>query len=164
MYTRLSKVVMLFAFALYTALVAIGNLTDYDSNFSIVEHVLRMDTTFPDNRVMWRAIESSSLHHVAYRFIIFSEILIALLCCVGGLRLLQKLNDPVGFDQVKNCAILGLMLGFILWFTGFMTIGGEWFLMWQSNVANGQEAAFRLVVIISLMLIHLTHRDSEKLS
>ncbi len=164
MYTRLSKVVMLLAFALYTALVAIGNLTDYDSNFSIVKHVLRMDTTFPNNRVMWRAIESSSLHHVAYGFIIFSEILIALLCCVGGLRLLQNLNNPVAFDQAKNCAILGLILGFILWFTGFMTIGGEWFLMWQSNVANGQEAAFRLVVIISLMLIHLTHRDAEKLT
>lgn len=155
---------MLLAFALYTGLVAIGNLTDYDSNFSLVEHVLRMDTTFPDNRVMWRAIESSSLHHAVYGFIIFSEIIIALLCCVGGLQLLQNLNNPLAFNQSKSCAILGLMLGFILRFTGFMTIGGEWFLMWQSNVANGQEAAFRLVVIISLMLIHLTQTDTEKQS
>jgi predicted small integral membrane protein len=164
MYTRLSKVVMLLAFALYTGLVAIGNLTDYGSNFSLVEHVLRMDTTFPDNRVMWRAIESSLLHHVVYGFIIFIEIVIALLCCMGGLRLLQNLNDPLAFNQSKSYGILGLILGFILWFTGFMTIGGEWFLMWQSNVANSQEAAFRLVVIISLMMIHLTQMDAEKQS
>jgi hypothetical protein len=35
----------------------------------------------------------------------------------------------------------------VLWFSGFITVGGEWFLMWQSEIWNGQEAAFRLVVI-----------------
>ncbi|MEK6595492.1 MAG: DUF2165 family protein, partial [Pseudomonadota bacterium] len=43
MYTRLSKVVLVLAIALYTSLVAFNNLTDYDSNFTIVNHVLKMD-------------------------------------------------------------------------------------------------------------------------
>ncbi|MDP1548700.1 MAG: DUF2165 domain-containing protein, partial [Nitrosomonas sp.] len=133
MYTRLSKTVMVLAFALYASLVAFGNLTDYNSNFSLVTHVLMMDTTFSDNQGMWRAIHSPFIHHTVFGFIIGIEIVIAGLCWLGGLRLYQNLKDPASFNQAKGLAILGLTLGFILWFTGFMTIGGEWFLMWQSE-------------------------------
>jgi predicted small integral membrane protein len=34
------------------------------------------------------------------------------------------------------------------WFVGFMVIGGEWFLMWQSSTWNGQEAAFRFYLTV----------------
>ena len=162
MYTRLSKTVMVLAFALYASLVVFNNLTDYNSNFSLVTHVLTMDTTFPDNQGMWRAIHSPLIHHAVYGLIIGIEIVIAGLCWLGGLRLYQNLNEPASFNQAKGLAILGLTLGFILWFTGFMTIGGEWFLMWQSETANGQQAAFRLVTIIGITLIYLTQTDEEK--
>jgi len=162
MYTRLSKTVMVLAFALHASLVAFGNLMDYNSNFSLVAHVLTMDTTFPDNQGMWRAIQSPFIHHTVYSFIIGTEVVIAGLCWLGGLRLYQNLKDPASFNQAKDLAILGLTLGFNLWFTGFMTIGGEWFLMWQSETANGQQAAFRLVTIIVIALIYLTQTDEEK--
>ncbi len=152
---------MVLAFALYASLVAFGNLTDYNSNFSLVTHVLMMDTTFSDNQGMWRAIHSPFIHHTVFGFIIGIEIVIAGLCWLGGLRLYQNLKDPASFNQAKGLAILGLTLGFILWFTGFMTIGGEWFLMWQSESANGQQAAFRLVTIIGIALIYLTQTDEE---
>ncbi len=121
-----------------------------------------MDTTFPDNKGLWRAIESPILHHAAYGFIIATEIIIAGLCWLGGLRLYQNIQNPTAFNQAKGRAILGLTLGFFLWFTGFMTIGGEWFLMWQSEVANGQQAAFRLVMIIGITLIYLILTDEDK--
>ncbi len=162
MYTRLSKTLMVLSFALYASLVAFGNLTDYNSNFSLVTHVLTMDTTFPDKQGMWRAIHSPFIHHTVFGFIIGIEIVIAGLCWLGGLRLYQNLKDPTSFNQAKGLAILGLTLGFILWFTGFMTIGGEWFLMWQSATANGQQAAFRLVTIIGITLIYLTQTDEAR--
>lgn len=162
MYTRLSKVILVWSVALFTSLVAFNNLTDYDSNFTIIQHVLTMDTTFPDNKGLWRAIESPIIHHMIYGFIIFIEIVIAGLCGWGGWRLYQNIKHPAAFNQVKSLAILGLTLGFILWFTGFMTIGGEWFLMWQSEIANGQQAAFRLVMIIGVVLVYLTQTDQEK--
>jgi predicted small integral membrane protein len=43
-----------------------------------------------------------------------------------------------------------------------MTIGGEWFLMWQSETANGQQAAFRLVMIVTVILIYLVQIDEER--
>lgn len=159
MYTRLSKVVLVWSIALFASLVAFNNLTDYDSNFAIVKHVLIMDTTFPDNKGLWRAIESPVIHHIVYGIIILTELVIASLCGLGGLRLYQNIKQPAAFNQAKGLSILGLILGFVLWFTGFMTVGGEWFLMWQSEVANGQQAAFRLVVIMGIVLIYLTQTD-----
>lgn len=152
---------MVLSFALYVSLVAFGNLTDYNSNFFLVSHVLAMDTTFPDNRLMWRAIESPVLQHIAYGLIIGTEIVIALLCWIGGLRMLKTAGNAATFNHSKKMAILGLTLGFLLWFTGFMTIGGEWFLMWQSDIANAQQAAFRLVVIIAIILTYLVRSDEE---
>lgn len=162
MYTRLSKVILVWSVALFASLVAFNNLTDYDSNFTIIQHVLTMDTTFSDNKGLWRAIESPVIHHMVYGVIILTEFVIAGLCGWGGWRLYQNIKHPAAFNQAKSLAILGLTLGFILWFTGFMTIGGEWFLMWQSEVANGQQAAFRLVMIIGVVLIYLTQTDEEK--
>lgn len=162
MYTRLSKVVFVWSIALFASLAAFNNLTDYDSNFVIISHVLKMDTTFPNNKGLWRAIESPLIHHMAYYLIILIEIIIAVLCWLGGFRLYKNIKEPASFNQAKRLAILGLTLGFILWFTGFMTIGGEWFLMWQSEVTNGQQAAFRLVMIIGIILLYLIQPDEEK--
>jgi len=147
MYTRCSKVILVWSIALFAALVTFSNITDYDSNFFFVSHVLTMDTTFPNNKGLWRAIDSP---------------LIAGLCWLGGWRLYRCIKDPVSFNQAKSTAILGLTLGFLLWFTGFMTIGGEWFLMWQSEVANGQQAAFRFVMIIAVTLVYLIQIDDER--
>ncbi|MDH5480418.1 MAG: DUF2165 domain-containing protein [Nitrosomonas sp.] len=162
MYTRLSKVIFIWAIALFASLAAFSNLADYNSNYVIISHVLKMDTTFPDNQGLWRAIESPFIHHIVYGLIIFLEIIVAILCWLGGYCLFKSIQNPVAFNQAKKWAILGLTLGIILWFTGFMTVGGEWFLMWQSEVANGQQAAFRLVVIIGITLIYLIQPDGDQ--
>lgn len=159
MHARLSKVILIWAVALYASLVVLGNLTDYASNYAFVSHVLKMDTTFPGNRLMWRAIDAPSVHSAFYWLIIFVEAVIAALCWFGGLRLFRSAGDPIRFNQSKGVAIAGLTLGMLLWFTGFMTIGGEWFLMWQSTVWNGQEAAFRLVVILGIILLYLVQPE-----
>ena len=162
MYTKISKVVFVGAVALFASLVAFSNFSDYDSNFKITSHVLKMDTTFPDNNGMWRAINSTTIHHIIFCLIIFMEAVIALFCWVGGLRLYLSRKDSDRFNQAKGLAVIGLTMGVVLWFTGFMTIGGEWFMMWQSEVANGQQPAFRLVVIFSALLIYLVQSDSDQ--
>lgn len=161
MYTRSSKVALVWAVAFFASLVVFNNLTDYYSNYRFVAHVLKMDTTFPDSISMWRAINSPFIHHAVYSLIIFVEAAIAVLCWLGGLRLFKVINDSTRFNEAKDIAILGLTLGMLLWFTGFITLGGEWFLMWQSKIWNGQQAAFRLVVIIGITLLYLIQPDGE---
>ncbi len=55
---------------------------------------------------------------------------------------------------------IGLTLGFLLWQVGFMTIGGEWFGMWQSQQWNGVPSAFRFVMVIAAVLIFLALPDT----
>ena len=53
---RWAKVLLLAAIALFFTFVAFTNITDFDTNYQFVRHVLAMDTTFPDRHTMWRAI------------------------------------------------------------------------------------------------------------
>ena len=53
---RLCQAALVAAVALFFTLVAFGNVTDYQSNWQFVRHVLSMDTTFPNSNLHWRAI------------------------------------------------------------------------------------------------------------
>ena len=56
-------------------------------------------------------------------------------------------------------ATLGLAAGMLFWFFGFIVVGGEWFQMWQSQIWNGQEAAFRFIASLGLFLVFLSFDD-----
>jgi hypothetical protein len=47
------------------------------------------------------------------------------------------------------------MLNVLVFVTGFITIGGEWFLTRQDHESKDQQSAFRLIVILSIMLLYL---------
>ncbi|MGE0152820.1 MAG: DUF2165 family protein [Reyranellaceae bacterium] len=159
---RLAKIVLVGGLALFALLVCVNNLVDYGSNFAFVRHVLSMDTTFADNALRGRAIAEPSLHHVAYGLIILGEGLTGALFAAATAMLARNLRAPAAaFHRAKRLAVLGAACGFVVWFVGFMVVGGEWFAMWQSPQWNGQEAAFRFYVTILLVLIFISLRDEE---
>jgi predicted small integral membrane protein len=159
---RLCKVAVLAAIALWIALVAFGNLTDYGSNWPFVQHVLAMDTIFPDAHIRYRAIHSSLLQHAAYALIIAAESLAAALCWLGTWRLWRaRRATAAAFQRAKRVAVLGLATGVLLWLGGFVAIGGEWFGMWMSSQWNGIESAFRFAIVLLAMLLWLGQRDDE---
>ena len=65
------------------------------------------------------------------------------------------------FNAAKPYVVIGVGLGFLLWFTGFMVVGGEWFLMWQSKTWNGQQAAFRFYMTLLAVGIFVSLQDGE---
>jgi len=159
---RAAKVAMVAAIALFASLVAFGNVTDYQTNFVFVQHVLSMDTIFPSSTIRYRAITGPALHHAAYALIVAAEAAVAALCWVGAILLLRQLcAGAAAFNRAKPAAVTGLTLGFVLWQVGFMSIGGEWFGMWMSPQWNGVESAFRFVATIGLVLIFLAMPDGE---
>jgi predicted small integral membrane protein len=159
---RVAKTAMVAAIALFATLVAFGNVTDYGTNFAFVQHVLSMDTIFERSKIGYRALESPALHHVAYALIIATEALTAVLCWIGAYALARCLNAAAAiFNRAKAFAVAGLTLGFLLWQVGFMTIGGEWFGMWQSKSWDGVPSAFRFVMVIMAVLIFVVLPDGE---
>jgi predicted small integral membrane protein len=162
MIVRLSKCALLLGIALFYTLVVFNNITDYGSNYQFVHHVLTMDTTFPGNRGLWRAIESTRIHTFFYFTIILWEAITGILCWWGAVRLMRELTAPAAiFDRAKSTAVAALTLGLLLWLTTFLTVGGEWFLMWQSATWNGQEAAFRMFVVLGVVLVYLSRPEAE---
>jgi predicted small integral membrane protein len=151
---RSTKMLLMFALAIFYTLVVLNNTTDYHSNYEFVRHVMRMDSTFPGNRGMWRAINSPGLHTLFYITIIAWEFVTMLLCWAGGIRLLQaRVGDVKEFERAKGVAVLALTVSLLMWLFAFLSVGGEWFLMWQSKNWNGQDAAFRMFTVVGLILL-----------
>jgi predicted small integral membrane protein len=158
---RLSKCALVAAIAFYYSLVVFNNLADYESNHLFVEHVLAMDSIFPGSHEMWRSIPSARVQTLSYLSIIGWELVTAVLCWWGTARLLSKLRAAAPeWNAAKSMAIGALTLGCLLWFVAFLSVGAEWFLMWQSRTWNGQEAAFRMFAMMGIVLIYLAMPDA----
>jgi len=157
---RAAKIAMVAAIALFATLVTFGNLTDYETNYLFVQHVLSMDTILPFSDIRYRAVTDPALHRAAYALIIATEGAVAVLCWIGAVQLARYIRaDAAAFNRAKGIAVIGLALGFLLWQVGFMTVGGEWFGMWQSSQWNGVPSAFRFVMVIMAVLIFLALPD-----
>ncbi|MBS2035076.1 DUF2165 domain-containing protein [bacterium] len=153
---RLSKVVLVLAAALHWTIVVFNNLVDYPTNLSFVQHVLSMDSVVETNRGSWRAIHAPGLQHAVYWLIIATEGASCALLWSGGLGLLRALRSAqAGFTAAKARAVQGLTLVLLLFFCGFTSIGGEWFMMWQASHWDGTSAAGRLFAIHGLILLWL---------
>ncbi|WP_292896771.1 MULTISPECIES: DUF2165 family protein [unclassified Nitratireductor] len=162
MTSRYAKIAMTLALAAFAFMVTFNNITDYGSNFAFVQHVFSMDTTFPGNSAMYRAITTPALWHAGYWLIIAGEGLTFVLLLLGALRMFGARNASAAeFQASKNLTIIGATIGFLVWFFGFMVVGGEWFLMWQSDTWNGQDAAFKFYMAIIGVLIFVNQRDDE---
>jgi predicted small integral membrane protein len=147
--------------ALYMALVAFSNITDFGTNQQFVRHVLAMDTTFKDEDLMWRAIESKGVQDTAYVLIIIWETVAALVLVAATYFWARALGHRT-FHTARRYSTLGLLMVLLLFGAGFMAIGGEYFVMWQSGDWNGLDAALRVFLLsgVVLMVTYLPTRET----
>jgi predicted small integral membrane protein len=167
---RICKAALVAAVGLFLLIVVLNNAVfDYASNYGFVRHVLSMDTLFSGESQAWRSLrdpvrgsESYWIHHAFYWSIIAWEAAAGALCFVGAWKLwLARGRDGAAFGRAKSVAVTGLTLSLLQWFAAFITVGGEWFLMWQSKTWNGQDAAFRMFACIGLILVFVNQRDED---
>lgn len=161
MIERLSKTFLVALVAVVLGLATFNNLTDYGSNFEFVKHVLAMDTTFPGNRLMYRSMTSPVVHHLFYASIILWEAATFFAVSLGAWRLWKARHSAAAFTAAKPLAIGAITANLGLWFFAFLTVGGEWFVMWQSQTWNGQNAAFRMFTCIGIILLFLKTPDTD---
>jgi predicted small integral membrane protein len=159
---RMIKLLLVFGIAILYFLFVFNNVTDYGSNYEFTRHVMMMDSTFPGNHGMWRAVNNPSWHTTIYVTLIVWETAVTLLGLWGGLRMLRALDEPpAAFHRSKRIALAALTLGLLEWLVAFLAVGGEWFLMWQSKTWNGQDAAFRMFTVVGIVLLVVAQPDSQ---
>jgi predicted small integral membrane protein len=158
---RIAKILLVVAVAIYYSLVVFNNITDYGSNYQFVRHVMMMDSTFPGNHGMWRAANSPAWHTAFYISIIAWEVVTALLCWWGALRLAGTVRGTApAFNRAKGVAVVALTLALLMWLVAFLSVGGEWFLMWQSKMWNSQDAS-RMFAVIGIVLLFVAQPDAD---
>src|ERR1035438_3322060 len=91
---RLCKIVITALSSVFLLVVVFNNVTDPNSNYQFVRHVLSMDTTFPGNALMYRAIRAPILHKAFYASVIGWEALCCALIGAGTLRLWGARGAP----------------------------------------------------------------------
>jgi predicted small integral membrane protein len=159
---RASKALLLFALGLYYTLVVFNNTNDYNTNLTFVRHVLLMDTTFPGNNGMWRAIHSPAVPWIFFVSIVIWEITTGILCWWAGLRLMRNLRSSADtFNAAKKLGVIALTLSLLMWLTAFLSVGNEWFLMWQSKEWSGESGADHMFVIAGIILLYLVTPEVE---
>ena len=57
--------------------------------------------------------------------------------------------------------MIALTLSLLMWLVPFLTVGSEWFLMWQSKTWNGQEVAVRDFTVVGLIYLMLLQSDTD---
>jgi predicted small integral membrane protein len=162
MIERLLKILMTGGLAVLCALIAIGNIHDPDTNMSFVQHVLSMDTVAPNSPLTIRAMAIPLVWRIAFWSIVGGEVITAALFAWGTVELLHAREAKARiFHQAKRLVFVGAGCAFLVWFVGFTAVGAEWFVMWQSQAWNGQQAAFRTIALVLLVLIFIAQPDAE---
>jgi predicted small integral membrane protein len=159
---RLSKILWTFSLGCMFILVVFNNLSDYQTNFQFVRNIMMMSWLPEGNTNAWRTLTHPAWHHIFYGCIILWELLSALFCVWGAARCFSARNASQGaFHRAKNLALLGLLLSTLLWLFAFLIVGGEWFLMWQSQMWNASASAFRFFAVSALGLIFVSLPEQD---
>ena len=81
-------------------------------------------------------------------------IVTAILLWWGCLALSRAIRRPaMNFEAAKRIPVIALTLSLLMWLVAFISVGGEWFLMWQSPAWNGLETAFHDFTMIGIVLL-----------
>jgi len=107
-------------------------------------------------------LPSPTVHLVFYLSIIAWEIVTLVLLWWGVANLVRALRLPIAdFNAAKRLPIMALTLSMLMWLVAFLSVGAEWFLMWQSHTWNGQEAAFRMFTVVGIVLLLVIQPETE---
>ncbi len=118
---------------------------------------MSMDTTFPGNKVMYRAVTNPEAWQIVYALITATETICGVLFLGGALQMWQaRYASAAEFQQAKAWPSPARRSPSCCGSLVFMVIAGEWFAMWQSKTWNAQHAAFRIYITVLAVLIFVS--------
>ena len=85
-----------------------------------------------------------------------------LLLYAGGILLVRNLRSSAAtFNAAKKLGVVALTLSLLMWLSAFLSVGNEWFLMWQSKEWSGESGADHMFAIAGIILLYLVMPDME---
>ena len=159
---RILKIVLVVFVGLQGWFYVAGNIANWDSGLGAVGYVLGMEGHEIYANHIFPPITSPVLVTIAFLIIISGEFLVGALSLTGAWHLWRARHGGAdSFNSAKTFAILGAGMAMVVWFGGFVVIGGALFQMWQTQVGTGSfEGAFIYGATSALVLIFVNTPDS----
>jgi len=147
----------------FLLLVGLTNVIDYPTNLAFVRQVSRMEGLFSGESLRGRRVEAPWAHHLMYVAIIAWELGCGVLAMSGALRMWRARDTEAGaFRRAADATTYAYGGAVLLWFGGFATVAGEWFLMWRGPAAETQGTALHLAAVFLLLLVfHASGESSD---
>jgi predicted small integral membrane protein len=129
--------------AAYYLVVAFDNITNPPSNWVFVQGVLEGDGLPRGTGFQWREIDVTWFQVLSYVGIIAGETLTGLALAVAGFVGLRRTAQVPAWVAAQRLTLVGCTLGLLVFFFGFITVGGNWLVMYLNAKWNGLEPAFQ---------------------
>ena len=162
MLIRYMKIVLVVFVGLQGFLYVAGNTANWDAAVGAVGYVLSHQENAVYTNQIFPSITSPALVTLALVLIITGEFLVGALSFKGAWDLWKvRKAGALDFNGAKTFAIAGPAMAMIVWFGGFIVIGGALFQMWQSPVGSGSfQGAFIYGGVSALVLLFVSQPDS----
>lgn len=126
------------------------------SNWPFVQGVLSGDGVPADSGFEWRFIDAHWFEVISYIGIITGQTLTGVTIAIAGVLGVRRSGSCPRWGNAQKWTYLGGILGPAVFFFGFMTVGGNWFIMYLNSKWNGLMPAFQNSVMTVTMLILVT--------
>lgn len=158
---RYLKIILVVFVGLQGWLYVAGNLANWDGASGVVSYVLSQQEHqyYPTN--IFPAFDSSMAAGIGLFIIVTGEFLVGALSMKGAWDLWKLRNGGAdAFNGAKTYALLGPGMAMIVWFGGFIVIGGALFQMWQTQVGDGSfDGAFVYCITSGVVMLFVNQPD-----
>ena len=164
MAVRISKIILVFFVGLQAWLFVAANIANWSLGVQAVASVMSMQGVSGHSVNIFPILNSPVLHVIGFLFILVGEFLVGAFALAGVLEMWKaRKADAAQFNASKRNAILGCATAMIVWFGGFIVVGGAWFHMWQSESGpQAIDAAFIFVATAGLILLFVDRPDIDR--
>lgn len=159
---RMSKIVLVVFVGLQGLFYGLNNIVNFNQAVGFVTGVLPMEGHGAYPNAFGPAITWPPLIVATLCAIILGQLLVAGLSFKGAYDMVRARSGPSGmFNTAKTYAVLGCAMALIVWFGLFLTVGGAYFQMWQTDLgAAAMTGAFQYSVTSGLVLLFVNTPDT----
>ncbi|GMR15269.1 MAG: hypothetical protein BMS9Abin30_0894 [Gammaproteobacteria bacterium] len=159
---RYFKIILVFFVGLQGLLWVAANSANWNTGLENIAYVLSMEGHEVYTANIFPPVTNPALVTIAFLLILTGEFLVGALSLKGAWDLWRVRNSSAEvFNASKTYSILGTGMAMLVWFGGFIVIGGALFQMWQTPMgAASFRDSFVFAATGGLVLLIVSNPDT----
>jgi predicted small integral membrane protein len=160
---RYLKIILVVFVGLQGLLYVAGNTANWSAGLQTVGYVLGMEGHDIYGTHIFPPVSNSLLVAMAFLLILTGEFLVGALSLKGAWDLWSaRHGSPDEYNASKTYAVLGTGMTMVVWFGGFIVIGGSLFQMWQTQIGAGSfDDSFAIAATGGLVMLFVSMPDTS---